>query len=211
MPSALRSLAGFCRETLWQTMLDTALTFFKDELSNYIRIKTDGQKEDLVQFPEIQLPKELIMQNNAITMLLVSLEEERTFRSGAVRPPALSRVNSDARVPHLDINAHVLFVANFKDYTEGLKILSLILRFFQSYRLFSQKNFPSLQPDVDQISMELINLTYQEQSELWRSLEMPCSPSVLYKVRVLVFEDDALDSVDLAPAMGAIATELSGR
>ncbi|NEO88146.1 MAG: DUF4255 domain-containing protein [Spirulina sp. SIO3F2] len=192
-------------------MLDTALTFFKEELSNYIKIKTNGQKEDIVQFPEIQLPKELVMQNNAITMLLVSLEEERTFRSGAVRPHSLSRTNQDARMPHLDINAHVMFIANFQDYAEGLKILSLILRFFQSYRLFSQQNFPGLQPDIDQISMELTNLTYREQSELWRSLEMPCSPSALYKVRVLVFEDDELNSVDLAPAMGTITTDLSRR
>ncbi|WP_019506275.1 Pvc16 family protein [Pleurocapsa sp. PCC 7319] len=190
-------------------MLDRALVFFKEELSNYIKIKTGGQREDVVQFPEIQLPKEIVMQNNAITSLMVNLEEERTFRSGATRINHLSSQGNQAEIPHLDLNFHLMFVANFKDYAEGLRILSLVLKFFRSYRLFTQKKFPQISPEIQQLSTELVNLTFMEQSELWRSLEMPCSPSALYKVRMLIFQDAEIEQVETGTALRNILTETS--
>lgn len=190
-------------------MLDMALIFFQKELSNYIKLKTGGQREEIVKFPEIQLPKEIVMHNNAITSLLINLEEERTFRSGGSRLNHLSLQENKAEIPHLDLNFHVMFVANFKDYLEGLKILSLVLKFFRSYRLFTQKQYPQMNVEIQQLSTELVNLTFMEQSELWRSLEMPCSPSALYKVRMLVFQDTEIDQVETGAALSTIQTETS--
>ncbi|MEM9903570.1 MAG: Pvc16 family protein [Cyanobacteria bacterium P01_D01_bin.44] len=185
-------------------MLDAALLFFQQELSNYIKIKTNGQKEDIVQFAEIQLPKGIVMQNNAITALLVNLEEERIFRSGAAQVNHLSSGGDSAEIPTLCMNLHVMFVANFKDYVEGLRILSMAMRFFRSYRLFSQQRFPALPPEIYQLSTELVNLTFMEQGELWRSLELPVSPSVLYKVRMLVYQETEVDHVETGPALSTL-------
>lgn len=175
-------------------MLDSALTFFQQQLNSYIQLKTDGQKENVVQFPEIQLPKELIMQSNAITALLVNLEEERTFRSGAAYVHQLPGGRNIPANPNLCLNFHLMFVANFKQYEESLQLLSLILQFFHSSRLFERQRFPSLGPDIEQLSTELVNLSFMEQGELWRSLEMPSSPSALYKVRMLIFHDSAMST-----------------
>ena len=185
-------------------MLDAALLFFQKELSNYIKIKTSGQKEDIVQFAEIQLPKDIVMQNNAITVLLINLEEERIFRSGAAQVNHLSNHRNAAEIPTLCMNLHVMFVANFKDYVEGLRILSMVMKFFRSYRLFNQQQFPSLPSDIYQLSTELVNLTFMEQGELWRSLELPSSPSVLYKVRMLIYQDTEIDHVDTSPAVSTL-------
>ncbi|MEM8641113.1 MAG: Pvc16 family protein [Cyanobacteria bacterium P01_G01_bin.54] len=190
-------------------MLDHALTFFKEELSHYIKIKTAGQKEDHVQFPEIQLPKELIMQNNAITLLVVNLEEERTFRSSTTTVSKRPTSNALTDGSHLDLNFHLLAIANFQDYSEGLKMLSLVLKFFRSYRLFSPQAFPALPAEIPQLSTELVNLSFMEQSELWRSLEIPCSPSALYKVRLLIFPDTDIEPSTLATAASAMQTDFS--
>ena len=171
-------------------MLDTALLFFQNELNSYIKIKTNGQREDVVRFAEIQLPKDMMMQSNAVTMLMVNLEEERLFRSGAVQ---MGRSSSLSEAENLCLNFHLLFIANFKDYVDSLKVLSLILKFFRSYRTFTQQQSPVLTPEIQQLSTEMVNLTFMEQGELWRSLEMPCSPSVLYKVKLLVFQKEAVD------------------
>ncbi|MGD1951222.1 MAG: Pvc16 family protein [Leptolyngbyaceae cyanobacterium] len=181
-------------------MLDAALLFFQAELSNYIKLKTGGQKEDIVQFAEIQPPKEMTMQNNAITALLVNLEEERLFRSGANQVNHLASGANAAAIPTLCLNLHMMFIANFKDYVEGLRILSLVLKFFRSYRIFNQQKFPGLSSDIQQLSTELGNLTFMEQGELWRSLELPVSPSALYKVRMLVYQDAEIDAVE--PGVG---------
>ncbi|WP_299409922.1 Pvc16 family protein [Acaryochloris sp. IP29b_bin.148] len=185
-------------------MLDSALIFFQEELSNYIKIKTGGQKEDIVQFAEIQPPKEITMQNNAITALLINLEEERVFRSGAAQVNHLTNAVNPAVIPMLCMNLHLMFLANFASYTEGLRLLSLVIKFFRSYRLFDQQKFPALHAEIYQLSTELVNLTFMEQGELWRALELPISPSVLYKVRMLVFQDTDIDQVETGAELGSI-------
>ena len=187
-------------------MIDHSLSFFQSQLNNYIQTKTGGQKEDIVQFPEIQLPKELIMHSNAVTALLINLEEERLFRSGATYTHSLIDGSVSPANPDLLFSFNLLFVANFKDYIESVKMLSFILQFFHSTRRFDSKNSPALNEGIEQLSTELVNLSFMEQGELWRSLEMPCSPSALYKVRMLVFPDMTMDRIEVGQRLGAIQT-----
>ena len=190
-------------------MISDALIFFTEQLNSYIKLKTGGQRENVVQFAQIQLPKEMVMQNNAITLLLVNLEEERTFRSGAARASTLPDGTRGQGQPTLCLNFHMMFVANFQDYTESLKILSLVLKFFRSYRQFNQRQSPSLGSEIEQLSTEMINLSFMEQGELWRSLEMPCSPSALYKVRMLTFIDTEIDQIEAGPELSEMQTIMS--
>lgn len=185
-------------------MLDQALTFFQEQLNSYIKIKTGGQKEEVVNFPEIQPPKELLLPGNSVSIMLIGLEEERTFRSGANSTKRLSNGAMVHASPNLCINLHIMFVANFTDYVESLRILSLVLKFFRSYRTFDHKNSPTLSAEIEKLTTELINLSFMEQGELWRSLEMPSSPSALYKVRMLIFEDTEMESIETAGDLGAI-------
>jgi hypothetical protein len=189
-------------------MLDVALVFFQDALNNYIKVKTNGQRENVVRFAEVQLPKDLSMQSNAITMLLVNLEEERLFRSGAAQ---MNRKNSLSEAGNLCLNFHLLLIANFKDYVDSLNVLSLVLKFFRSYRTFTQQEMPALGPDIQQLSTEMVNLTFMEQGELWRSLDMPCSPSVLYKVKLLVFPDEALEQMSPAVEITTIQPQIAAQ
>lgn len=188
-------------------MLDAALRFFQEELNTYIKIKTGGQSENVVHFPEIQLPRDMVMQSNAITLMLVNLEEERRFRTGS-SPSSFAEKKSTERGT-LSINFHLLFVANFKDYLDSLKELSLILKFFRSYRIFTQEQFPRLSGDIQRLSTELVNLTFMEQGELWRSLEMPSSPSALYKIRLLNFSDSDMDAIEPSAELSAIETSMA--
>ena len=187
-------------------MLDHALIFFQEQLNNYIRIKTGGQREDVVRFVEIQPPKEVTLASNAINMLLVNVEEERIFRSGAAYASNSPNGASGSANPNLCLNLHLMFIANFKEYVEGLRVLSLVLKFFRSYRLFDQRKFPSLNAEIEQLSTELVNLSFMEQGELWRSLEIPCSPSALYKVRMIVFQDEDMDEIETGRELGDVQT-----
>jgi len=185
-------------------MIDRALTFFQDRLNTYIKIKTGGQKEDVVHFPEIQPPRDLSLPSNTVSIMLIGLEEERTFRSGANQSQRLGNGVTIDGISRLCLNLHVMFISNFTDYVESLRILSLILKFFRSYRTFDRSNSPALSPEIEKLTTELINLSFMEQGELWRSLEMPSSPSVLYKVRMLIFEDMEMESLETAGDLGAV-------
>ncbi len=190
-------------------MLDTSLLFFQEELNSYIKVKTGGLRDDVVKFAEIQLPRDLKMENDAITALMLNLEEERLFRSGAADRSRLPNGGSMVEAKDLCLNFHLFFIANFKDYIDSLKLLSLVLKFFRSYRVFTQQRYPALSSEIQQLSTELVNLTFMEQGALWRSLEMPCSPSVLYKVRMLVFQDSAIDQVEAGSIIDTIQPLIS--
>lgn len=179
-------------------MLDTALLFFQEELNNYLKIKTGGQGDEIVRFAQIQLPKTLTLSSGAITALLINLEEERLLRSSTVSSNRLlSRDSIGSGQNLLPLNFHVLFIANFNTYLQSLQYLSLTLKFFRGYRLFTRQRFPSLSPDIQQLSTELVNLTVTEQGELWRSLDLPCNPSALYKVKMLILQDSDIDEIEL--------------
>lgn len=190
-------------------MLDTAILFLKEELNSYIKIKTGGQSENIIRFAAFEPPKSLSIENNCITVLLLNLEEERLFKSGASQVNRLSRHGDQSSNVALDLNFHLLFLANFQDYAMGLSMLSLVLKFFRSYRIFSQRRFPALASDIEQLATELVNLTFSEQGELWRSLDMPCSPSVLYKVRMLTLQITDIDDVDLGADIRAIQSNVA--
>ena len=67
-------------------MLKNVLLILKKQLNNYLKIKTGDQGFEAV-FLQERTNKDISFRNDAITVLLVNLEEEYTFRSGATLSP----------------------------------------------------------------------------------------------------------------------------
>lgn len=175
-------------------MLEHVLSFLKDRLNSYIQVKTGAQSFEVV-FLQPRNQKEVSLQNDAITTLLVNLEEDYTFRSGAAYEKMPPQVSNSYKNPNLYLNLYVLFAANFTDYSQSLKFLSLIIKFFQSHRLFNRDNSPTLSSEIEKLTLELVNLPFTEQREVWAALGMSYMPSVIYKVRMVVFTD--ADTVEI--------------
>lgn len=182
-------------------MIHDVLGFLKEQLSQYLRnresfhedrvVFMDGERTDTVSFPK-----------NAITPLLINLEEETAMRPG---DPYVQVRRDGMRVgvnPEIRINLFVLFVANFSSYEESLKFLSYVIRFFQSNRVFTHESTPQLSPDIDRLIMELVTMPFTSQNEIWNALRTTYVPSVLYKVKMIVFEDE--EPKALAPMEEAI-------
>ena len=171
-------------------MLEHVLSFLKDQLNNYIQLKSAGQNFEVV-FPQPRNQKAVSLQNDAITILLVNLEEDYTFRSGAAYERMLpqSQSSHSYKNPHLYLVLYVLFGSLFPDYSQSLEFLSVIIKFFQSHRLFTSQKFPELSSEIEKLTIELVNLPFTEQREVWAALGMSYVPSVIYKVRMVVFVD----------------------
>lgn len=170
-------------------MIHEVLGFLKEQLSQYLRnresfdeervVFMDGERTDSVSFPK-----------NAITPLLINLEEENVMRPG---DPYVQVRRDGTRVgvnPEIRLNLFVLFVSNFASYEESLKFLSYVIRFFQSNRVFEHESTPDLSAGVDRIIMELVTMPFTSQNEIWNALRTTYVPSVLYKVKMIVFEDE---------------------
>lgn len=173
-------------------MIDDVLTFLKNSLNAQFSLgqSPNEAQEDQVVFPEGQQTEALKFKLGAVSVLLINIEEEKTLRA----PDQFMRRAPDgtkqAVSPEIKLNLYVLFVAHFQEYEASLRYLSHIIRYFQSHRVFNQQNAPQLNENIRQLVTELITLPFSEQNEVWNALRVTYHPSVLYKIKMLVFEDE---------------------
>ena len=172
-------------------MISDVLVLLKDQLNNHLNAGWDPSesREDQVVFIDGENMEPINFKLGAISVLLINVEEENS-----VRPADMyRRTNSDGTQqkiqPDIRLNLYVLFVARFKQYEESLHALSLILQYFQNHRVLNHHNTPALSEDIEKLIVELMTMPFSEQNEIWNSLRTAYHPSVLYKIKMVVFRD----------------------
>ena len=175
-------------------MIGEVLTFLRGRLNGYISVRLgvvpgesnpdrvvllDGEKMDPIEFPL-----------GAVTALLINIEQEKLQPAPDPYYRMLADGKSERVHPEIRMNLYVLFVAHFKQYEQGLSYLSLIIQYFQNHRLLSHDNAPELSDRIEKLTLELVTLPFSEQNEVWNALRTTYHPSVMYRVRMVVFEDD---------------------
>ena len=175
-------------------MIDDVTLFLKNQLNEYLNAQSGwgpgDPGEERVTLLDGDTMEPVIFNPGAITTLLINLEQENVLR-----PPELFRRTSAdgtsfAVQPEIRLNLFILFVARFKVYQQGLRALSLIIRYFQNHRVLDSENAPSLPAGIEQLIVELVTLPFREQNEVWNALRATYHPSVLYKVSLVVFRDE---------------------
>ena len=174
-------------------MLSEVLVFLKDHLNHHLNARTDwtsgDSQEDKVVFIDGEKMDPIFFKPGAVSVLLINVEEENTLR--APDPYVSTSPAGDPRRvnPEIRMNLYVLFVARFRQYELGLSYLSDIIQHFQGHRTFDHHNAPDLSDRVEKLVLELVTLPFSEQNELWNALRTTYHPSVLYKVKMVVFRD----------------------
>jgi hypothetical protein len=172
-------------------MINEALVLLKNRLNGYLNAgwSFDESREDQVVFIDGEKMDSLTFKLGAVSVLLINVEEENVIRS----PDRYRRTGADGtqyRVqPEIRLNLYVLFVARYKQYEEALRYLSLIIQYFQAHPLLEHPQVPELGDDSEPLVIELITLPLAEQNHIWSSLRVAYHPSVLYKVKMVVFQD----------------------
>jgi len=127
--------------------------------------------------------------NNTLGVTLVNIEEERI-----VRDTTPYRVNPDHSISHLNpeirLNLLVLFVAHFSDYKTSLQYISGLIRFFQKKTVFTPDNSPTMPDGIEKLVVDLYQMNFEQQNNLWAVLGAKYLPSVLYKIRTISIQED---------------------
>jgi Pvc16 N-terminal domain len=176
-------------------MIDKLLGILKQKTDERLRMgaSPDDPLQDRVVFPSDGRGDYAEFEQNVVTILLVNLEQERTFRPD---DPYLRTLPDGAKLPGklpIALNAYVLFVARFAKgtYAESLQRISQIAQLFQERPVLDHENTPDLDGRIEKLVVELVTLTFSEQNHLWGVLRTTYLPSLLYRVRMLVFQDAA--------------------
>ena len=190
-------------------MLDLALEFLRDELNGYIAARTGSDQEAVVlsRFPAAAADK-YGFDEDKLGMTVINLEEERTVKT---QLPTHTYVNGQhvVREPDIKINVHTLIGANYKQYDEALKFISLVLLFFQSHPVFTPTDYPALDPSIERLGVELQSPNYEQLNQIWGFVGAKQLPSVIYKVRMVVLQD--VEPAQTRPPLTGIAITSTAR
>ncbi|MCC5946176.1 MAG: DUF4255 domain-containing protein [Bernardetiaceae bacterium] len=181
-------------------MIYAAFSTIADELNSFFKSRF-GQTEDLVLISNIvnQDGSTAIPEENKVVLTLTNLERE-TLTS-------VNRTTGGNR--SININIYVLMTAYFTgtNYPEALKFVSAIISHFQANAVLTHQNTPDLDPDIHKLVFEIVNLDMQALSHVWGMLGSKYMPSVLYKVRMVTFQEGVITTpVSLISGVGSKAS-----
>ncbi len=192
-------------------MLSDLFRVLRDALIDHIRLVSraaaTASLDTVVVYANSRTLTSVEFDNSAITMLLVGLEEDRKV----LPPDPYRRTLADGTTvvvkPAVALNVCVLFVSRFGSYLETLKYLDYVVQFFQKYKLIDRTTVPALEgTKIEKLVCELVTIPVLDNNHVWGMLNTAYQPSLLYRIRVVVFHD--ADGVPAA-APGSPTTEIS--
>ena len=185
-------------------MIYTALSYVVQELNRFLMRRFLQQDTRAILSSILDETGAVPEENqNKIIVSLVNLEHETNHQYAQYQKLENGQVNAQ-NLPY-NFNLDVLVTALFNNYGEALKFLSETVYFFQAKHLFTSENSPGLDPRIQKLSFEIIKLNYHETHSLWTALGAKYQPSVMFKVRMLSFQSNELDSLD--PPISGLASD----
>lgn len=141
-----------------------------------------------------------------IVISLISIQEETALKN----TPNVRRTGPRTEYvePPVYLNLYLLFAFDFAKYDTSLAHLAKTIELFQSRRWFSAENSSGANPfpaELEKLSFEMVNLSFEESNNLWSVLGGTYLPSVVYKVRLVKVE--AGDRIE-APEITTIGLKL---
>ena len=168
-----------------------------------LEVLAKGIQEYLVRLPDLNINSQetakvthivkadgsLEIPSDSIGLCLVNVEEERVIKSQYAVMPSDDGTRISHINPDIKLNLFVLIAAHFTTYQTGLKFLSGAIQFFQSKNVFTRQNTPNMDRYLEKLVVELYSLNFEQQNHLWGALGAKYLPSVLYKVRIVVVDE----------------------
>jgi hypothetical protein len=172
-----------------------------NELNDFLKRRTGSPTEDRVFLTSVATESGgVAIPEKSLGVSLINIEEDRVYKD-----QKSTLINTKGIVEHLNpeikLNLYVLISANFQntvaedpsdDYVEGLKQLSWIISYFQAKNVFTPENSPKMadfDPNLTKLVVELYSYSFEQLYNFWSVVGAKYLPSVLYKIRILTFQE----------------------
>ena len=185
-------------------MIDAAISHIAKNINKHL-MGTFDHSEDIVVVSNILEQDGSIAANvaNKIILSLVNVEKDSVAynQPAAVAGSGLRAISSS---PPIHFNLYLMVASYFggNNYQEGLKHISSTISYLQRQPVFDHNNSPGLDRSIDKLILEIENLSLQDLNSLWSILSGKYLPSVLYKVRMVSYDSNAVrgqESIVLRP------------
>ena len=184
-------------------MIYETLSCVTDEMNKHFIRQLHINEEKVVLSGIINQDGTVAIQGeNKVIVTLINVEKEQIgknapgFGTGAIAARSM---------PPVSINLLVLFSAYFSgnNYPEALRFLSFIIAYFQARSVWTSANTPSLDNRIDKLLFEIENMGTERLNNVWATLGAKYMPSVVYKMRMLTFDDSVIK--EYTPGVTGIA------
>jgi hypothetical protein len=183
-------------------MIDKALRFLTDEMNAYLDLQNGNPAgESLIVLTNVADDSSggWAIPSQKLGVSLINIEEEKIFKDQQTQ---FRNANGDFEQynPEIKLNLYMLVCANFVSengddkYEQGLKQLSRIVSFFQGKNVFTPDTSPAMDANLKKLIVELYSYTFEQQYNFWTILGAKYLPSVLYKVRLLAYQEKRLQN-----------------
>jgi hypothetical protein len=188
-------------------MIHVALNFLRQYLNKELNLKLGlSTGTDSVKISPVNKDT---APDNKIHLTLINIEEEKILKNQNY----YRKVNSDSDFltvinPEIKVNLYILASAQFeaKNYTEALKQISYVITIFQGKNVFNQPDLTGDAQILETLIVDLYSQTIEQINGLWQSMGTNPVPAVMYKVRLLLIQDDKM--LDQAPEVKGIGIDL---
>lgn len=189
-------------------MIHSSLSFLTQELNEYLQLKTNTPDVDRVFLSSVATESSgVVIPDSSLGLSLINIEEERIFKDQKTTT-FNNEGNAEQVNPEIKLNLYILISANFQDktgrdsddYVEGLKQLSYTISFFQSKYVFTPDNSPAMNyfdPGLKKLVVELYSYSFEQLYNFWTVVGTKYLPSVLYRVRLIRFQEHAIKDSNL--------------
>lgn len=175
-------------------VVERALTFISNQLDTYLkqRLGDSDSKKKVILSNILKQDGEIAIGSDKVAIVLVNIEEDTARKS---QQSYLNNENGTRQKtnPEIKLNLFLLFVARFDKYDEALKAISQVISFFQSRNVFDRSNYPSMDESLDRLVFDLQTMNFEQMNHLWGTLGAKYMPSVLYKMRVLIVQEEEIE------------------
>lgn len=173
-------------------MIYEALSCLTNEINEYFRNKLRISEDTAVLSGIVNQDGTVAVQGeNKIVITIINLEKEitGTGNGGSFNGGTIAK-----RSASMNINLYVLFSAYFSsgNYPEALRYLSFIIAYFQYKNVFTSVNTPKMDKGIDKLIFEIASFSPEQINNVWASLGAKYMPSVIYKMRMLTFDESII-------------------
>lgn len=178
-------------------MIHGAFKFISEKLNEHLKGRYNTPEDMVVVSTMIQAQNgDMNEIQNKMVLSLINVERETAMGISA----GYSRMSSDlvkkTRPPwHVNLIFVAAAVFSEKQYLQSLKVLSCVLEFFQSQNVFSFSTSETMGKREWRITVESVNIDFQELTNLWSVLGGNYYPSMVGKIRMLTVDSEEIESL----------------
>lgn len=175
-------------------MIDLALGLVVQRLNSHLTARY-GVSDELVSIaPLVDAEgKPTADARNRLVIFLTNIAQDSTPRAAAGSRGSVQMMQ--AQPIHLDIYFMLASAYDAETYSEGLKLISSALTYFQANPVMTPRNTPDMPQGLSQLSLDIANLKVEEMGQMWGNLGGRYVPSVMFKMRSVMIDAGAVSEV----------------